>query len=80
MAEFAITPGCEVRSFRQLLAWQRAVDLAVDIHRATHSLPAFEKFELGRELRRSARWKTLPFIRCSGPIVARSLAFAQMTW
>ena len=54
MADFAMTPASEVRSFRQLLAWQRAVDLAVDVHRATRLLPAFEKFELGRELRRSA--------------------------
>jgi four helix bundle protein len=46
--------GDEIRSFRDLIAWQRAMDLAVDVYRAAKTLPASERFELGRELRRSS--------------------------
>ncbi len=38
-----------------LVVWQRADDLFIDLHRLTHQqLPAFERFELGRQVRRSA--------------------------
>jgi four helix bundle protein len=38
-----------------LVAWQRADDLCVTIHRlARETLPASERFELGRQLRRAA--------------------------
>jgi len=54
MSKSAIVPSAEVRNFRQLLLWQEAMDLAVRIHQAAAKLPSSERFELGRELRRSA--------------------------
>jgi four helix bundle protein len=39
---------------RTLLAWQRARELAVEVHRAAARLPAAERFELGSQLRRAA--------------------------
>ena len=41
-------------SFRELFAWQKGMNLAVAVHRACRSLPDEERFELGRQLRRSA--------------------------
>ena len=41
--------------YKKLVAWQRADDLFIDIHRLTHQLfPSFERFELGSQLRRAA--------------------------
>jgi four helix bundle protein len=39
----------------KLVVWQRADDLFIDIHRATHRFfPREEKYELGSQIRRSA--------------------------
>jgi four helix bundle protein len=39
----------------KLVAWQRADDLFIEVHRATHRyFPKEEKFELGTQIRRSA--------------------------
>ena len=54
MENFQMIPASEIRSFRDLLTWQRAMDLAVQIHQVSLTLPSFETYELGRELRRSA--------------------------
>ncbi|HUL71714.1 MAG TPA: four helix bundle protein [Vicinamibacterales bacterium] len=54
MAKSAIVPSAQVRNFRQLKLWQEAMDLAVLVHQAAGRLPASERFELGREMRRSA--------------------------
>ena len=54
MSDSAMTPAGQVRSYRQLMVWQRSIDLAVEIHRASLDLPPFERFELGRQMRRSA--------------------------
>ena len=43
----------EILSYRDLEAWRQAVDLSVDIHRAAKLLPQTERYEIGRELRRS---------------------------
>jgi len=43
----------EIRNYRDLEAWRQAVDLSVEIHRAVRILPQSERFEIGRELRRS---------------------------
>ncbi|MEZ5285279.1 MAG: four helix bundle protein [Vicinamibacterales bacterium] len=41
--------------YRNLVAWQRADDLFVEIHKLTRQkLPRFEQFELGRQIRRAA--------------------------
>ncbi len=38
-----------------LVAWQRADDLFIDLHRLTHQrFPRFERFELGQQVRRAA--------------------------
>ena len=38
-----------------LVAWQRADDLFIKLHRLTlQSFPSYEKFELGSQLRRAA--------------------------
>jgi four helix bundle protein len=54
MASSAIVPSAQVRSFRQLRLWQEAMDLAVLVHEAARKLPTSERYELGREMRRSA--------------------------
>jgi four helix bundle protein len=41
--------------FRDLVAWQRAMDLAEGIYRVTHLLPPDERFGLVTQMRRSAR-------------------------
>ena len=39
----------------KLVAWQRADDLFIEVHRVTHQyFPAEEKFELGTQLRKAA--------------------------
>lgn len=54
MADSAIVPSSKVRNFRELRLWQEAMDLAVLVHQAAENLPHSERFELGREMRRSA--------------------------
>ncbi|HUE87786.1 MAG TPA: four helix bundle protein [Vicinamibacterales bacterium] len=40
---------------QNLVAWQRADDLFIDVHRLTHQrFPRFERFELGQQVRRAA--------------------------
>jgi four helix bundle protein len=41
-------------SFRELFAWQKGMVLTEAVYRACRSLPADERFELGRQLKRSA--------------------------
>ncbi len=40
--------------FRGLVAWQKAVELAVEIYRATDSFPRTEQFSLTQQMRRAA--------------------------
>lgn len=42
------------RSFRDLIVWQRGMDLAVAVYAATRSFPPEERFGLTSQLRRSA--------------------------
>lgn len=37
-----------------LIAWQRADDLFIHLHKVSHTFPAEEKFELASQLRRAA--------------------------
>lgn len=40
---------------QHLVAWQRADDLFIDLHRLTHQrFPRFERFEVGQQIRRAA--------------------------
>ena len=43
------------KDFTELIAWQRADDLFIQLHSLTlKQFPAFEKFELGSQLRKAA--------------------------
>lgn len=43
-----------IRSYRDLLVWRKAMDLAVACHGLAHEFPADERFGLGIQLRRAA--------------------------
>ena len=43
-----------VRSYRELLAWQKAMDLVVSCYKLTEQFPSAEKFGLTNQLRRAA--------------------------
>jgi len=43
-----------VKSFRDLLAWQRAIELSVSIYRLTQSFPREKLYGLTSQMRRSA--------------------------
>lgn len=42
------------RDFRDLVLWQRAMELAAEVHRVTLKLPRHELFGLAAQMRRSA--------------------------
>ena len=42
-------------SFRELIAYQKAYQVALDLHNLTLGFPKFEHFELGSQLRRSSK-------------------------
>jgi four helix bundle protein len=42
-------------SYQKLEIWQLARDLTIDIHKMSFSLPKFEQFEEGQQIRRSAK-------------------------
>ena len=44
----------EILSFRDLETWQMAMDLIVDVYRATESFPAAERYGLTSQMRRAA--------------------------
>ena len=44
----------EIRSFKDLLVWQKAMDLAEEIYRIVKLLPKEETFALSNQMRRSA--------------------------
>jgi four helix bundle protein len=44
----------KIRSHRDLIAWQKAVELAVNVYRSTKPVPADEKFGLTSQIRRAA--------------------------
>jgi four helix bundle protein len=48
--------GCvmAIQSFRDLVAWQRAIDLAEGIYHVTYDWPAEERFGLTSQIRRAA--------------------------
>lgn len=43
----------EIRSHRDLIAWQKAVDLGLEVYRLTRSFPDAERFGLISQLRRA---------------------------
>jgi four helix bundle protein len=44
----------KVRDFQDLIVWQKAVDLIVEIYRATRHFPADERFQISGQLRKAA--------------------------
>ena len=42
-----------VKSYRQLLAWQKAMDLAVEVYRLSGSFPLIEKYRLTSQITRA---------------------------
>lgn len=53
-SETAVKPNKQsVRTFHDLIAWQRAMELAEAVYQATKQLPESEKFGLTSQLRRA---------------------------
>jgi four helix bundle protein len=44
-----------IRSFRDLIVWQRAMDYAVDVHQLSKRFPREEMFSLTLQLRKSSQ-------------------------
>jgi four helix bundle protein len=44
----------QVRSYQDLIAWQKAMDLVTEIYRLSHKFPREEIFALTSQLRRAA--------------------------
>ncbi len=44
----------EIRTFRDLIAWQKAMELARTVYRITGQMPTNEKFGLTSQMRRAA--------------------------
>ncbi len=44
-----------IRSFKDLMVWQKAMDLAMEIFAITRTFPAEEKYSLTDQIRRSSR-------------------------
>ena len=43
-----------MKSYRDLEIYQKAFDLAIKVHKFSWELPAYEKFEIGSQIRKSA--------------------------
>src|SRR4051812_42016213 len=52
MSKHAIS--CPLRSYRDLIVWQKAIELVTEVYRATENLPHAERFGLSSQLRRAA--------------------------
>jgi four helix bundle protein len=44
-----------IRTFRDLVVWQKAFELCLDVYRVTTSFPAHEKYGITSELRKTSR-------------------------
>lgn len=44
----------EIRTFRDLIVWQRGMDLARAVYRATRAMPRDERFAMTSQMRRAA--------------------------
>lgn len=47
-------PG-PVRSYKDLVVWQRAIELLVAVHRVVRRIPVPEQYDFGGQMRRAAR-------------------------
>lgn len=67
--------GSGIKTFRDLIVWQKALDLTVEIYRLSCEFPRHELFGLSSELRKTSRsiayniaegykrWSTVEYIR-----------------
>lgn len=44
----------DIRSYRDLVAWQKAMDFGIEVYKTTKTLPDSERFGLVSQLRRAA--------------------------
>jgi four helix bundle protein len=44
-----------IKTYKDLNVFREAYQLALDISRASRSLPVYEQFEIGKQLRRAVR-------------------------
>jgi four helix bundle protein len=51
----SVVRGKRIQSFRELVVWQRAFALCLQVYRATEALPKHERYGLVAELRKTAR-------------------------
>ncbi len=47
--------GTQIRSFKDLVLWQKAFQLCLDVYRDTEGFPSEERFGLKAELRKTSR-------------------------
>ena len=45
-----------VKTYRDLIAWQRAMDMTIAVYRATGNFPKDEVYGLTSQLRRAVPW------------------------
>ena len=67
-----------VNSFRDLLVWQRSMDLVVECYRLSQEFPEAERFGLTNQLRRSA--VSIPSNIAEGHGRGSSKAFLNFLW
>jgi four helix bundle protein len=53
--EDKMSRSAKIQSFKDLIVWQKALQLCLDIYRATQSFPSEERFGLTSELRKTSR-------------------------
>lgn len=46
--------NASIRSYKDLLVWQQAIELVIEIYKLTQKLPDTEKYALSSQMRRSA--------------------------
>jgi len=49
------TAPIRIRTFKDLLVWQKAMDLSVEVYRLTKNYPSHEKYGLTAETRKTSR-------------------------
>ncbi len=54
MAKLETKPNKAVKSYQDLVVWNKGVDLVAEIYKLTQSLPANEQFGLTSQMRRAA--------------------------
>jgi four helix bundle protein len=64
-----------IRSYRDLVAWQRGLDFAVECHQFATALPRAEQYELAAQIRRSA--SSVPLNIAEGFGLGSGKAFAR---